>query len=189
MACVLCCGTIRQSKWLSFIPWRTFCQRRRNSSADHALGMDAGEMRGFGAERSAVTPACGDWLQTGSVAPASETATPDDAPRSKSLRDKRSEDLELENVLNLLLLKNRRNVPFAVRFKPEWRPAIVRTFSTSQGKPNLVKNWYHISIASRKDKMQISTAIAAIESTFTRYAPVLAQTPRLYVQWFDGRHF
>jgi len=36
--------------------------------------------------------------------------------------------------------------------------------------------------------MQISTAIAAIEFTFTRYAPVLAPASRLYVQWFDGRH-
>jgi len=51
-----------------------------------------------------------------------------------------------------------------------------------------MKNWYHISITNQKDKMQISTAIAAIEFTFTRYAPVLANASRLCVQGFDGRH-
>jgi hypothetical protein len=55
--------------------------------------MDAGEIDGFAA------PAWGDWLQAGSAAPASVAATPDDAPTSKSLRDKFSGVLELEMLL------------------------------------------------------------------------------------------
>src|SRR5579863_10748334 len=99
MAWVLCCGTIRQSKWLSFIPWRTFFQRRRNSSADQALGMDAGVRARFVGAWSVAAPLCGGRLQAGSAVPASVTATPDDAPSNRSLRDNPSETLLVEDGL------------------------------------------------------------------------------------------
>jgi hypothetical protein len=63
--------------------------------------MNAGETERFGAAGLAAVPPCGDSLQAGSVAPASETATPDDAPRSKSLRDNPPENLEL--VFSLMI--------------------------------------------------------------------------------------
>jgi hypothetical protein len=68
--------------------------------------MDAGEMARFCAGGLEAAPACGDSLQAGSVAPASETATPDDAPRSKSLRDKPSEHMELGIFLMVCLRAN-----------------------------------------------------------------------------------
>jgi hypothetical protein len=65
--------------------------------------MDAGEIERFGAAGLEAAPACGDSLQAGSAVPTSETAMPDDAPRSKSLRDKPSEILELEVALMIRL--------------------------------------------------------------------------------------
>jgi hypothetical protein len=44
-----------------------------------------------------AAPICGDSAQAGSAAPASDTANPDDAPHSRSLRDTRPEKGELES--------------------------------------------------------------------------------------------
>src|ERR1700733_701864 len=99
MACVLCCGTIRQSKCFSFIPCRTFCQRRRYSSADHAFGMEAGVIARLAPPCmlpcDEAAPVCGDSPKAGSATPAIDNATPDDAPHNKSLRVRLSENGEL----------------------------------------------------------------------------------------------
>jgi hypothetical protein len=70
------------------MPWRTFCQRLRNSSADHAFGIDAGATELFVAAGPGFPPACEVWPHSGSELPATATATVEDAPKSKSLREK-----------------------------------------------------------------------------------------------------
>jgi hypothetical protein len=83
--------------------------------------MDAGEIERFGAAGMATAPACGHSLQAGSVVPASETATPEDAPRSKSLRDKPSEHMDPEVALMICLrLKISRGVCMCRQFQTQW---------------------------------------------------------------------
>src|ERR1700722_20298595 len=108
MACVLCCGTIRQSKCFSFIPCRTFCQRRRYSSADHAFGMEAGVIARLVAACmflcDEAAPVCGDSPKAGTLEPAIETAKPDDAPHNKSLRVRLPENGKLDRFFIIVAL-------------------------------------------------------------------------------------
>jgi len=70
------------------MPCRTFCQRLRNSSADQAFGIDAGLTAFFIAAEPGFAPACEVWPHSGSELPATATATVEDAPKSKSLRER-----------------------------------------------------------------------------------------------------
>jgi hypothetical protein len=53
-------------------------------------------MESFGAAGPLAALAGGAWPQAGSAAPASDKATLEDAPASRSLRDKFSENIDLE---------------------------------------------------------------------------------------------
>jgi hypothetical protein len=80
------------------MPWRTLCQRLRNSSADQALGIDAGATAFFVAGGPGFALACEVWSHSGSEFPATATATVEDAPKSKSLRERFPDISSLEGA-------------------------------------------------------------------------------------------
>src|SRR5579872_4347190 len=100
----LCWQTSRQSRFASFIFWRTACHLRWISSRDHALGSDSGAIA---ASRGAVAePLCAAWAQLEAAGVKREAAMPAEAPWNSCLREN-APFLPLREDVSTLHLRNK----------------------------------------------------------------------------------